>query len=333
MKFGIFLATQWPEGADLDQEIGNLCAQVRAMRDNGFDSVWLGQHFLTGPLQMLQTTPLLARLAPEGEGMTFGTAIYLLGMLNPVVMAEEAASLDWITDGNFVFGAAIGYRREEFDALNAPYDTRVARFEEALPLVRRLWNEKWVTHKGDHFTIDNLSASIRPKRPGGPPVWIGAQVPAAVRRAARMGDAWVPAPTSDIEVLGNLFSVYREARTAAGLEMPDTFPLMRECFVGPTHEAAMAVCRGPMLHKYEFYASWGETGSGGSSVSLEESFDAFMANRFIVGDEAEVADEFARYRDALGVDHMILRLQCPGVSQADVIDAIERIGRISARLG
>ena len=81
MKIGIFLATQWPEGADLSTEIDNLCAQVRACREAGFASIWVGQHFLTGPkMQMLQLGPLLARLAPEGKGMTFGPAILLLSM-------------------------------------------------------------------------------------------------------------------------------------------------------------------------------------------------------------------------------------------------------------
>ena len=88
----IFLATQYPEGTGLDTAIGDLLAQVRACRDNGFHSVWAGQHFLTAPLQMVQTVPLLARLAAEGEDMTFGPAVVLLPMLNPVIVAEEAAS-------------------------------------------------------------------------------------------------------------------------------------------------------------------------------------------------------------------------------------------------
>jgi alkanesulfonate monooxygenase SsuD/methylene tetrahydromethanopterin reductase-like flavin-dependent oxidoreductase (luciferase family) len=111
MKIGIFLATQYPEGTALDTTIDDLAAQVRACRDNGFHSVWIGQHFLTAPLQMVQTTPLLARLAVEGEGMTFGPAVVLLPMLNPVVVAEEAASLDWISACGSRNGPAAWRRR------------------------------------------------------------------------------------------------------------------------------------------------------------------------------------------------------------------------------
>jgi len=332
MKFGIFLATQWPERASLEQEIGNLAAQVRAVKDNGFSSVWVGQHVLTRPLQMVQTTALLSRLAVEGEGLTFGSCITLLGMMHPVMVAEEAASLDWITGGKFVLGVGIGYRKEEFEALNVPFEDRVGRFEEAVPLIRRLWSEEWVAHAGAHFTVNNLGASIRPCNGGSLPIWIGAQVPRAVRRAAGLGDAWLPSPTPDFDVLEKFFRIYRAARKDAGLAMPESQPLIRECFVGATHDAAMRAARDPLLAKYESYASWGETGSTSSDTSLAAGFDDFMANRFIVADEAETADQFARYRDAFGIDHMILRIQWPGLPQSDVIGCIERLGRIAARL-
>ena len=332
MKFGIFLATQWPEQASLDREISNLAAQVRAAKDNGFASIWVGQHVLTRPLQMVQTVPLLDRLAVEGEGMTFGSCITLLGMMNPILVAEEAASLDWITGGNFVLGVGIGYRKEEFASMNVPFENRVGRFEEAVPLIRRLWSEEWVTHKGDHFSVDNLGAGIRPRNGSSLPVWIGAQVPRAVRRAAQLGDVWLPSPTPDHAVLEELFGIYRKARTEAGLPLPRRQPLIRECFVGATRDVAMRVARGPLLAKYESYASWGETGSSGSGTSLADGFDNFMANRFIVADEAEAMDEFARYRDIFGINHMILRVQWPGLPQGDVLKCIKRIGRSAAKL-
>ncbi|MBL4720228.1 MAG: LLM class flavin-dependent oxidoreductase [Alphaproteobacteria bacterium] len=332
MDFGIFLATQWPEQASLNQEIDNLAAQVRTAKDNGFTSIWVGQHVLTRPLQMVQTVPLIARLAVEGEGMTFGSCITLLGMMNPIMVAEEAASLDWITGGKFVLGAGIGYRKEEFESMNVAFEDRVGRFEEAIPLIRRLWSEEWVTHKGDHFTVNNLGAGIRPHNGESLPIWIGAQVPRAVRRAARMGDVWLPSPTPDLGVLEEYFKIYNKARTEAGLAPPKGQPLIRECFIGATRDAAMSAARGPLLAKIESYASWGETGSTGSDTSLADGFDDFMANRFIVADEAEALDEFTRYKEQFGIEHMILRIQWPGLAQSDVIDCIKRLGNVVARL-
>jgi len=331
MQIGIFLATQWPEGADVGSAVADLAAQVRAAKTAGLASVWLGQHYLTGPLQMLQTGPLIARLAAEGEGLTFGTAIALVPMQSPVALAEEAASLDWITGGRFVLGAGMGYRAQEFEAMGVPFEERVGRFAESLELIRRLWREPKVEHRGRYFSLPGLGASIRPKQPGGPPIWIGAEVPASVRRAARLGDAWIAPPTTTFDATAELLSQYRQARAAAGLPAPVTQPMIRECAIGATREAALKVARGPLLYKYESYASWGQLDSAGPG-RLADHFDDFMAARFVVGDEAEVADQLARHRDALGIDHMILRLQWPGLPQVEALAAIARLGRIAARL-
>ena len=102
MRLGLFMATQWPADAELKNEISNLCEQTRVAKQNGFSSIMVGQHFLSEPLQMIQAEPLVARLAAEAEGMTFGLAILLLAMQNPVIVAENSASLDWITDGNYI---------------------------------------------------------------------------------------------------------------------------------------------------------------------------------------------------------------------------------------
>lgn len=332
MKIGLYMATQWPSGADLGQEMANLCEQTRVAKDNGFGSILVGQHFLSEPLQMIQAEPLLARLAAEGEGMRFGIAVVLLAMQNPVIAAEYAASLDWITGGNYILGVGIGYRREEFEALGVPFEERASRFEEAIPLIRRLWAEDAVEHRGKHFTVGGLGASIKPKRPGGPPIWVGGDILPAVRRAARLGCPWVIPPTMPRDEITKRVAVYKAAQADAGTSHDHGQPLIREVVIGPTREAAMAAAGPSLLAKYEAYASWGQTAAN-EGPSLADRFDDFMADRFIVGDEAGVADEIARYRDDFGVDDFLVRVQWPGFGQKGVLDAIERIGRVVARLG
>jgi alkanesulfonate monooxygenase SsuD/methylene tetrahydromethanopterin reductase-like flavin-dependent oxidoreductase (luciferase family) len=331
MKIGMYMATQWPQGADLGQEMANLCEQTRAAKENGFASVLVGQHFLSEPLQMIQAEPLLARLVAEGEGMEFGIAIVLLAMQNPVIVAEYAASLDWITGGKYILGVGVGYRQEEFEGLGVPFEERRSRFEEAIPLIRRLWTEDKVEHRGEHFTVGGLSASIRPKQAGGPPIWVGGEIPPAVRRAARLGCPWVIPPTMHWDDAVHRLGVYKAAMGEAGTSNPHGQPLIREVVIGATREAAMAAAGPHLLAKYESYASWGQTAA--SEGSLADRFDEFCAKRFIIGDEAEVEDEMARYRDEMGVDHFLVRLQWPGFEQKGVVDAVERIGRVAARLG
>lgn len=332
MKFGIYVASQWPPGVDLGPQLGNLLEQVRVARANGFESLWTAQHFLTAPMQMFQTAPLLARLMAEAEGMEVGPAILLLPMLNPVLVAEEAATLDWFCGGRYVLAVGMGYRREEFESFGIPFRQRLGRFTEAIDLIRRLWTEDRVTFEGNYYRLRDVGLSLKPKRPGGPPIWVGGSAPAAVERAARIGDAWIASFSPTLAELTAQMRTYGAAREAAGLPEPQARPLCRECHVGADDRTALSEVRGPLLYKYEAYASWGNERVGASRDAFAQAFDGFCRDRFLIGDAARVKDEILRYREALGVDHLILRLQWPGLDQRTVLDSIERLGRIIAEL-
>ncbi len=332
MKFGIYVASQWPPGTDLGPQVGNLLEQVRVARANGFDSLWAAQHFLTAPMQMFQTGPLLARLTAEAEGMEVGPAILLLSMLNPVVVAEEAATLDWLCGGRYVLAVGMGYRREEFESLGVPFRQRLGRFTEAIDLIRRLWTEDRVSFEGKYWRLRDVGLSLKPQRPGGPPIWVGGGVPAAIERAAQIGDAWITSFSPTLTDLAEQMRIYRAARQAAGLPEPATYPVCRECYVGADDGSALAEVRGPLLYKYEAYASWGNERVGASRDAFAREFDTFCRDRFLIGDAARVKDELARYRDTLGVNHFILRMQWPGLDQGTVLKSIERMGRVIADL-
>ncbi len=327
MKIGLFMTPQWRPGSDLARGVADLVEQARAARDAGFASLLVGQHMVTGPdMQMLQTVPLMARLAPETEGMQIGPGVMLLSMVSPVMAAEEGATLDWMCGGHYVLAGGLGYREEEFEAMGAPRRERVARLEEALAVIKRLWTEDRVTHHGTYFHLSGVGASVRPMQRPRPPVWLGGDVEPAVRRAARLADAWLGSPTADLEQLRRLLDVFRDERRRHGLPDDVRCPVIRECFVGRDPAHAAAVSRGPLLWKYQAYASWGHNDTRGQS--LAENFDAFCADRFLLGDVAAVRDVVARYGEELGTDHLILRAWWPGLEQADALENIRRIGQV-----
>ena len=116
IRFGLLLSAQHPPGVPAAAVRVHL-EQVEAARNLGFTSVWVPQHFLSHPFQMFQSVPLLARVAAAAEGMTIGTSVVLLTLLNPVEVAENAATLDAIADGRFVLGVGLGYRTIENAAI------------------------------------------------------------------------------------------------------------------------------------------------------------------------------------------------------------------------
>ena len=113
-SFGFYLSLQHPAERDPRDLVAERLEQVRLARDVGYDSVFCGQHFLVpAGVQMLQPTPVLARVAAESGEMTLGTAVLITTLLNPLEVAETAATLAALAEGRFVLGAGLGYRPEE----------------------------------------------------------------------------------------------------------------------------------------------------------------------------------------------------------------------------
>jgi alkanesulfonate monooxygenase SsuD/methylene tetrahydromethanopterin reductase-like flavin-dependent oxidoreductase (luciferase family) len=319
MKVGLFINTQFPPGESVAARVPDLVAQVRTARDAGFGSLWFPHHYLTGPLQMLQIVPMMAYLAQHAEGMQIGPNILILPLLNPVHVAEESATLDVLTGGNYVLGVGLGYREGEFTAFNMSLKERAPRLEESIALMRRLWTGDKVTHKGRFYEVNDHAIGLKPVHAGGPPIWIAGTADAAIKRAARIGDAWMIVPSTTLAELTGQMRVYREA--LAG-RVPDCFPIVRECYVGANHGTALDECRAALQYKYDAYASWGLEGR------QNPAFDELVRDRFIIGDAVFVKEEIARYREALGVDHFMMRCHWPGLEFDKALGSIRRLGEI-----
>ena len=159
-----------------------------------------GQHFLGTELRYYQPIPYLAHMAAVAPGMRVATGIILLSMLNPVQVAEDFATLDVVTGGRATFGTAVGYSPREFQAFGVERSERGRRFEEGLELIKKLWSGDEVEHAGTYFQLEGtVRPSVLPSQKPRPPIWIGGQSAPAVKRAARLGDAWYapPFPTHD----------------------------------------------------------------------------------------------------------------------------------------
>lgn len=326
MKVGLFINTQYPEGVDVPAQVPALVEQVRVARDAGFKSLWFPHHWLTAPMQMLQIMPAMAFLAAEAKGMAIGPNILILPLLNPMHVAEEAATLDALTGGNYILGAGLGYREPEFTAFGITHAERAGRFTESVALMRKLWAGGRITHEGKYFTVRDAGISVKPARPGGVPIYVAGLVDSAVKRAARIGDAWLIANASSIQEITPQMNTYRSAITEYG-RPPLEFPIARECYVGASHKTALNECRDALAYKYAAYASWGMT-----SPLEGTSLDDFARDRFIVGDKESVKDEILKYKETLGSDHFIMRCQWPGLDQEKTLGSIRRLGEIFATL-
>lgn len=328
LKVGLYATTQFTPDTDLAHAKSDLVEQVRLARKSGFSSLWLPHHYLTQPMKMLATTPMLAYLAREAEGMMVGPNILVVPLLNPVHVAEDAVTLDFLTGGNYVLGMGVGYREAEFNAFNVPLKERAQRFEESITIMRRLWTEERVTFNGKIFHIEDLGIGVKPTRKGGIPIWIGGVVDAAMKRAARIGDAWLITNFAPYADLLRQMKIYRETLAEVGKPFPAEAPITRECYIGTSAATALEECRKALQYKYGAYSSWGLDKQSKDAKSFDQPFEDFVKDRFIIGDKAQVKDEIQRYHETLGVNHFVMRVQWPGLEHAKVMRSIETLGDI-----
>ena len=326
MKFGLGLSVQH---APEDSQTGRFqehMEQVRLASAVGFDSVWASQHYLSAPFSYFQPIPVLARAAAEAGTMWLGTGVLLLPLHHPVDIAEQIATLDVISGGRFIFGVGLGYRDVENHAMGQDPRERVGRLTEGLEVIERLWTGEPVSYAGRHFTLENVRISMPPQQRPRPPIWMAANADGGVKRAARLGDAWLMNPHTTLETLVRQLTLFRETRTTLGRPPAAEIPLIKECYVAPDRASAVAEARPFLGAKYEAYRQWEQDKALPAGEAFASDFEALARDRFLLGDPARVREEIARYRERLGVTTMIVRVQWPGMEQAKVLRSIRLLG-------
>jgi probable F420-dependent oxidoreductase len=190
----------------------------------GFDSVWVGDSILARPRLEAMTT--LAAVATRTRQVKLGTAVLLSALRHPVVLANEAANLDILSNGRVILGLGVATKtptvEREFAACGVPFARRLGIFEEGVEVMRRLWTGSPVTFHGRHFQLTDVRLGLRPVQRPGIPLWLAGSVENAMRRVLRLGDGWLPNPSSAqvlVRSWAQLQSLARDmARDVSGLQ-------------------------------------------------------------------------------------------------------------------
>lgn len=161
--------------------------------------------------------PLVAIAFAAGKTSTlrFGTGINILPQANPVFLAKQAASIDFVSDGRFMLGLGTGWLREEFDALSAPFERRGARFDDYIEAMKKVWSGEIVEHDGEFVKLSGFKSYPLPVQKPHMPLIIGGTSAPAYRRVAKHGDGWF-APSANIEQLKAQLKDLRAACKALG---------------------------------------------------------------------------------------------------------------------
>ncbi|MBI3127411.1 MAG: LLM class flavin-dependent oxidoreductase [Candidatus Tectomicrobia bacterium] len=328
MKVGLFITNQQRLDRDMVAALDEQYAMVRHARENGWDSLFTGQHYLNeGNNQQLQLVPFLARLQAEAGAMTLGLGILLINLHNPVYVAETVASLDVICRGNFVFGVGLGYREVEFDAFRVPKGQRVRRFEECLALVKKLWTGEEITWESEVCKLDRVRMNIRPVQKPHPPVWVAANNDKAVERAARLGDTWFINPHATTATNKRQMALFRAERARSGKPFPKEVPCIKEVFCGRDRRSALELAGPYLLGKYKDYATWGQDKAMPAGESFDKGLDELLEDRFILGSPEECFAQLRPYWEELGVNHLVIRTHWAGMPAGMALQSMELISK------
>lgn len=284
-----------------------------AARDNGFDMLAIGQHFLSAPYTYCQPVPLLGRLIPETGAMRLATGVLLLPLLQPVEVAEQLATLDVMSGGRLTVGLGLGYRDEEFISFGIDKSERLGRQVEALDVMRQVWAGGELDHQGRYYQVRGTGGSIRPL--GAMPVWVAAMADKSFRRVLDSGliPYIGPVPHRDA-VAGWGASVRAERGQQAAL------PVRRELFVsddGRAWDDALEF----IGKRYETYASWGLNRAAGDGSPKQA-----LAQYAVVGSPEDVTQSLKEY-EAAGVTDVVFRVIWPNLPHERVLEMIELMGR------
>ncbi len=216
VRIGIQLG-QWPSRDIQPEAVFDLIDFFEAL---DVDSIWVSDRLVSTALT-LEPVTFLSYIAGRLRKMKFGTSTLVLPTRNPVVLAKELATLDFLSQGRFF--PAIGLGGEEsrdLQAVGVNKKERAGRTDEMIVLMRRLWTEENVTFTGKYFSVDDATVTPRPWQKNGPPIWIGGRSEAALRRTGRLGDGWLVSSVSPAEVEAGIKTIRRYA-AEANREVPD----------------------------------------------------------------------------------------------------------------
>lgn len=211
-----------------------LLAAARKAEAIGIESLWTFEHVMipidyeskypynaTGKMGAPPETNLvdpligLAAIAGCTAKIRLATGVNILSQTNPLYLAKQAASLDFVSNGRFMLGVGIGWLREEFDALGVPFEHRGARFDDYVAAMRKVWSGEVVEHRSEFLRWSGFKSYPIPVQRPGVPIIVGGSKGKVFERIAKLGDGWY-APSGNVAQLAELLAPLRKACAAIG---------------------------------------------------------------------------------------------------------------------
>lgn len=289
----------------------------------GLHSLWLPEnHFQRGatPAPLV----VLSAVAARTRRLRLATTSLLLPLHHPLRVAAETATLDVLSGGRLLLGLGRGFRAPVFDGFEVEATTKRDRFDEALDAVLAAWSGAELSLAGVHFAAREgarVRLGLRPVQRPHPPLVVAAFGRKGLLQAARRGLPYLASPLETLAALEENYALWREHCTlSAASDL--VAPVMRTVFVAGDDTEAQ--------HVLSALASESRALGAGAPRALARAAEGALEERVLVGGANQVRDGIARYRERLGMDLLVARIEVAGVPPAARDASLERLAEIAA---
>ena len=314
MKFGLFGGARSVPGVKDGYRLGYeaYIDSVVEAEELGFYSSFLVEHHFTGMGQVSSSLNLLTYLAAKTSIIRLGTAVVVLPWHNPLLVAEQAATLDLLSKGRFDFGVGKGYRFTEFEGFCIPIEEANERFEEAITVIRKGWTtEGRFSHEGKRWRYKDVMIEPAPTQLPHPPLWMAAGRPESLQYAAREGYNLFLDQFQTFDVILERLAIYRDALEASGRTYdPLSVAVARGLFIAndakEREEAIVA-----RMKALEMMNAYGSSGDNKSSMVSDADLMKATKEGVLLGDPDEIIGRLKKL-EAGGVGYILLSSRTQG---------------------
>lgn len=304
-------------------------AQGALAEELGFHSYWLPENHFGDHTTLPAPLMVLAAVAARTHRLGLGTGSYLLPIRHPLAAAEEVAVLDCLSRGRVTLGIGRGYQGAMFRAFDVPVKEKRSRFEETLDVMIRAWSGEPIPvpppASKPGAPMESVTLSPLPVQRPHPPLWVAAFGPKALTQAGGLGLPYIASPVETMEVLGANLTHYWNALDAAERPRHQTVPVMRTTFVCD-NPARVRQVKAALMEAARALAKT-------ATSAMRRAGESPVEDWALVGEPNEISERIAKYREELGVTHLIAtRTRLRDVKTAEMLRSIEHLAKVTQSL-
>jgi alkanesulfonate monooxygenase SsuD/methylene tetrahydromethanopterin reductase-like flavin-dependent oxidoreductase (luciferase family) len=323
-EFGMFHEFQRTAGATDEEAFATSFEEIDAAERWGLDAMWLAEIHVN-PERSVCSAPLTlaGAIAARTKRMKVGTGVQVLPLCHPLRLAEEAATVDQISQGRLIFGVGRSGFPRTYEAYGVPYGESRERFAETLEILKQAWTEPSFSYRGKYYSFENVKVSPKPYQKPWPDIRIAANSADTFPRIAQLGHGiLVAVRQGTLEELEPNITAYRKAWKEAGHPGSGHVFLRAPVYVADNDKAARDEPEESIMYFYRYLGERLEDSATRAGVQQGDlraargrrlqtiTYEEALREKLIVGSPERVADRLIGLQETLGLDGILCEMNC-----------------------